>query len=110
MPTFLVISRHSPENCNTFNEKARKATLELMGKLDGLLKKHGVKRVGAWVVLGGEHLNFMVFEAPSLEAFQKFSMEPEVRALNAYNTNETKIAMTIEESMKLLTQAKQPRT
>jgi len=101
MPTFLVISRHSPENCATFNEKARKIQIELMGKLDGLLKKHGVKRVGAWTVPGGEHLSFMVFEAPSLEAFQKFSMEPEIKALNAYSTNETKLVMTIEEAMKL---------
>jgi len=101
MPTFLVISRHSPENCPTFNEKARKAQIEALSKLDGLSKKHGIKRIGAWIVGGGEHLNFMVFEAPSQEAFQKFGMEPEIRVLNAYNTNETKLVMTIEEAMKL---------
>jgi len=48
MPTFMVIASHSPENCDWFNEKSQKTTLKFMGKLDELLKKHGVKMVGAW--------------------------------------------------------------
>ena len=49
MPTFLMISRHSPENCDAFNEEARKVTMELMGKLEGLVKKHGIKMLWVWV-------------------------------------------------------------
>ena len=105
MPTFLMISRHSPENCDMYNEKARKVTLELMGKIEGLLKKHGVKMVGGWIV-PTEHLMFGVFEAPSLEAFQNFGMEPEIAAMNAYNTAEIKIAMSLEEAMAMLQQAR----
>jgi hypothetical protein len=35
MPTFLMISRHSPENCPMFNEKTRKVMMECMDKIDG---------------------------------------------------------------------------
>jgi len=101
MPTFLIISRHSPENCPLNNEKMKAMTLELPGKLGGLEKKHGVKRVGAWTVIP-EHLLVWVYEAPSSEALQKFSMEPELLKWMAFNTSEIKLAMSLEESMKLL--------
>jgi hypothetical protein len=39
MPTFLIISRHSPENCPMNNEKMKRLTLELPDKLGGLEKK-----------------------------------------------------------------------
>ena len=107
MPTFMVISRHSPEYCPEFNEKVRKAILELMGKMDGLLKKHGVKMVGAWFgFVSTEHTYYMVFEAPSLEAFQKLSMEPELLAASAHDSQETKIVKNLEEIMKELQQVK----
>jgi len=101
MPTFLMISRHSPENCPLNNEKMKAMTLELPDKLGRLEKKHGVKRVGAWTVVP-EHLLVWVYEAPSSEALQKFSMEPELLKWMAFNTSEIKLAMTLEESMKLL--------
>ena len=105
MPTFLMISRHSAENCPLNNEKMKKMTLELPGKLSGLEKKHGVKRVGAWTVIP-EHLLIWVYEASSSDALQKFSMEPEIVKWMAWNTSEIKLAMSLEESMKLLKKAK----
>jgi hypothetical protein len=101
MPTFLIISRHSPENCPMNNEKMKKLTLELPDKLGGLEKKHGIKRTGVWTVIP-EHLVVWVYEAPSSEALQKFSMEPEIAKWMAWNTNEIKLAMSLEESNKLL--------
>jgi len=107
MPTFMVISRHSPEYCPEFNEKVRKAVLELMGKMDGLLKKHGVKMVGAWFgFVPSAHTNYMVYEAPSVEALQKLSMEPDVLAASAYDSQETIIVKSLEEIMKELQPAK----
>jgi hypothetical protein len=105
MPIFLLISRHSSENCPLFNEKARKVSMEYFSKLDGLLKKHGVKVLGCWNV-STEHLTFAVFEAPSFEAFQKLGMEPAVLALSAYETYEVKSALGMEEIAKMLRQAK----
>ncbi len=101
MPTFMVILRHSPENCDWFNEKSRKATLELMDKVDELMKKHDIKLLGAWTSDRGGHETFWVVEAPSVEAFQKFGMEPEVLATLAYRTMQTNIVMSLEEEMKL---------
>ncbi|MFH1327327.1 MAG: DUF3303 family protein [Candidatus Bathyarchaeota archaeon] len=105
MPTFLVIQRHSPENCPRHNEKTRKIRLEFMDKAEAIMKKHGVKMVGGWVV-HAEHLTVAVFEAPSLEAFQKCAMEPEHEKMSAYNTMEVKLAMSIEEATKILKQTK----
>jgi len=88
-----------------FNEKARKVTLQLVNKMEGLLKKHGVKMVGLWQV-PTEHLIFEVYEAPSYEAFQKLGREPELLAWSAYNTMEMKSAISIEEATQRLLQAK----
>ena len=88
-----------------FNEKARKVSLQLVNKMEGLLKKHGVKMVGLWQV-PTEHLIFEVYEAPSLEAFQKLGREPEIQAWYAYNTTEMKIALSAEEAAQMLLQAK----
>jgi hypothetical protein len=101
MPIFLIISRHSAENCPLNNEKMKAMTLALPAKLGGLEKKHGVKRVGAWTVVP-EHLLIWIYEALSSDALQEFSMEPEIIKWMAWNTSEIKLAMSLEESMKLL--------
>ena len=101
MPTFLIISRHSAENCPLNNEKMKAMTLALPAKLVGLEKKHKVKRIGAWTVVP-EHLLVWVYDAPSSDALQEFSMEPEMVKWMAWNTSEIKLAMSLEESMKLL--------
>jgi hypothetical protein len=103
MPTFLVIARHSPENCALFNEKARKASLAYMKKLDTWSKKYGVKVVGSADV-PSEHLHVMICEAANLEAFEKLGTEPEVMAMGAYSTIEIKTALNMEEIMKMLQQ------
>lgn len=109
MPIFLIISRHSPENCPMNNEKMKELTLELPAKLGGLEKKHCVKRVGAWTVIP-EHLLVWVYEAPSSEALQNFSLEPEMVKWMAWNTSEIKLAMSLEESIHLLNKPNMNRT
>jgi uncharacterized protein (DUF1330 family) len=105
MPTYLMISKHSPENCPMFNEKTRKVYMDYLSKRDGLLKKHGIKMLGWWNI-HLEHLIVAVLEMPSLDAFQKFTMEPEFNALTAFSTYEMKMASTMEEAQKMLQQAK----
>ena len=100
MPTFLMISRHTPENCPMYNEKAKKVYLDFWDNRDKTMKKHGVKMLGAYVA-NVEHLLIFVFEAPSYEVFQKCSIEPEIVALNAYSSNELIIASTMEDAMKM---------
>lgn len=98
---FLQISRHAPESCPMHNEKVKKATVDLMTKMGSLTKKHGIKVVGGWNSIP-EHLVVVVYDAPSLDAVMKFSMEPEVMSWSGYNTTETRPVMTLEESMKFL--------
>jgi hypothetical protein len=64
------------------------------------------KMVGGWSV-SSEHLMVTVYEAPTIEAFQKFRMEPEcAKWIHAQDTSEVKIVQTFEESMKALKEAK----
>jgi hypothetical protein len=105
MPIFILISRHSPQNCPMFNEKARKAIMEYMSKIDGLTKKHGVKRLGSWSV-HTEHLSFEVYEAPSFDAFWKLGMEPAILAVSEFETYEIKAATSFEEAAQMLKQSR----
>ncbi len=101
MPAIIVFQRHSVENCPMNNEKMKKMALEITDKLPALTKKHGIKMVGSWGV-ASEHLNIIVYEAPSLDVFLKLQMEPAIMKWVAQHTTEIKVAMTLEESMKLL--------
>jgi hypothetical protein len=101
MPLFLMISRHAPENCPICNAQTRKVYMDMFNKMEGTLKKHGVKLIWGGSVYT-EHLSVYIFDAPSLEAFQKASMEPEVLAISAYETSEVKLAMGMTEAVKML--------
>lgn len=98
---FLQTARHSAESCPMHNEKVKKIMADLFAKMGPLSKKHGIKMVGGWASIP-EHLTVMVYDAPSMEAMLKFSMEPEVMAWISHHTTETRPVMTIEEVMKLL--------
>jgi L-rhamnose mutarotase len=102
MPTFLLISRHAPESCWMFNEKTRQIHVNLLNKLESLLKKYSINLLGAWFVLP-EHTLYEVFDAPSLEAFQKMAMEPEIVQWSAFNTMEIKMVATVDDVKRLLT-------
>jgi hypothetical protein len=45
-----------------------------------------------------------VFDAPTLEAFQKMAMEPEILQWSAFNTMEIKLVATVDDIQKLLAQ------
>ena len=105
MPTFLLTSRHSPEACAQFVEKSRKIALALAENIEALAKKHGVKVVGLWSAMP-EHIVVSIYEAPSLEAFQKLSMEPEFLAWSSCTTTKTRIVSGLEDIVKKLKQAK----
>jgi hypothetical protein len=108
MPTFLVISKHNPDVCAMYNETSVKTLVDYMSKAGELEAKHGVKTVGGWNV-PPEHLVVQVFEAPSFEAFQAFSMEPEVMNLAKWQTMEVKVAMTLDEVWQMMQQMPQQK-
>ena len=50
------------------------------------------------------HLSVQVLEAPTFEAFQAFSMEPEVMKMSSVDTMEIKAAITLEEAGQMMMQ------
>lgn len=100
MPLYLTIQQHNPESCPVNNEKVKKIAINLMSKMEQLTKKHGIKVIGAWHSME-DHVVVMVYDVPSIEAMQKFMMEPEVLNFNAYQTSHTRLVTTLEEAMKL---------
>jgi hypothetical protein len=87
MPTFLLISRHNPESCWMFNEKNRQIYADLFGRLEEILKKHQVTMIGCWFDIPG-HALYEVYDAPSLDSFQKMGMEPEIASWSSFNTTQ----------------------
>jgi hypothetical protein len=105
MPTFMTIARHSPESCPMRNEKGRKLVLDVTTKMESVTKKYGVKMLGMWSD-PREHLIVSIYESPSLEAFQKLSMAPELEAWNALNSTETKVGYGLKDIEKMVKQIK----
>jgi len=103
MATFLMISRHTPQNCPLFNAETRKVYAAWLAKWQEMAMKHGIKFVAACSV-HSEHLTVGILEAPSLEAIQRYSMEPEIMAMNSVDTTELKLATSMDEGIKLLQQ------
>ncbi len=67
------------------------------------MKKYQITMLGAWFALS-EHTLYEVFNAPTLEAFQKMAMEPEILQWSAFNTMEIKLVATVDDVKRLLAQ------
>jgi hypothetical protein len=63
MPTVLIFSRHTPENCPLNNEKMKKMSFEFTAKLEEIAKKNGVRIIGNWAVMP-EHLTIARARSP----------------------------------------------
>jgi len=103
MSTFLVISRHSPESCWISNAKTRQIHLNLVKGLESLLKKHKITMLGCWFDLPG-HTLYEFYDSPTLEAFQKMAMEPEILQWGTFNTMEIRMVNSMDDVMPLLNQ------
>jgi hypothetical protein len=104
MPVSMYISRHTPNDCPAFHEKHRKSTVELIGTMDALTKKHGIKLLGSWTDFP-EHIIYMVFEG-NLDAMQKFQMEPCMMEWLSWNTIDRRLMSKNEEVLEMLKKAK----
>ena len=77
--------------------------MNLLKKLESLTKKYNIFLMGAWFALS-EHTLYEVFDAPTLEAFEKLAMEPEIVQWSAFNTMEIKLVATVDDVKRLLAQ------
>jgi len=67
------------------------------------MKKYDIKCRAPGFVLP-EHTLYEVFDAPSLDVFQKMAMEPEIVQWSAFNTMEMKLVATVDDVKRLLAQ------
>ena len=86
-----------------FHEKTRQIHLNLLNTLESLLKKYQMTLLGCWFDLPG-HTLYEVYDAPSLDVFQKMSMEPEIVQWSSFNTMEIKLVSTLDDVMRVLKQ------
>lgn len=97
----MQISKHAPENCPMMIESTMKVTEALITKLDSLTAKHGIKLVGSWTD-HPMHVIYNIYETPNMEAFLKYSEEPECIAWLGFNTVETKVVQSLQDSKNML--------
>ena len=86
-----------------FDAKSKQIHRNLLDTLESLLKKYQITLLGCWFDLPG-HALYEVYDAPSLEAFQKMSMEPEIVQWSSFNTMEIKLVSTLDDVMTVLKQ------
>ncbi|HVP16756.1 MAG TPA: DUF3303 family protein [candidate division Zixibacteria bacterium] len=97
----MLFMKHTAESCPMHEEKIRKLYMEFYDQMGPLMKKYGIKMVGAWSSMS-DHLSVAVLDVPSQEAMVRFWMEPAAMAFAGYLTIETRPVMTLEETMKFL--------
>lgn len=101
----MMISKHTGETCPGYNAKWQKIYLNFFEKAEALTKKYGIKQVSTWTD-HPMHTAYMVFEAPSFEAFMAFSMEPEVDVILAGTCARVFPVLTAEQVYMMIKQAK----
>jgi hypothetical protein len=101
----MMISKHTGETCPGFSAKWKKIYLNYFEKAEALSKKHGIKTVGMWTD-HPMHTAYILFEAPSFEAFMAFSMEPDVEAILGGTCARVFPVLTGEQVYTMIKQAK----
>jgi hypothetical protein len=84
----MQVAKHSPEVCPAYNDKYRAVTLKWFESAEANCAKFGVKMIGFWTD-HPNHLVFMLFDAPSMEAMIGLSMTPETMAMMAFQSIKT---------------------
>jgi hypothetical protein len=84
-----------------FDERNRKITADLFNALDGIMKKYQITLKGCWFDIPG-HTLYEVYDAPSLEAFQKMGMEATIAPWSSFNTMEILTVTPLEEIQGML--------
>ena len=101
----IQIISHSPESCPLGNPKNLDLIMDWFEKVGSIAAKYDVKVIGVWTDRWG-HTSWAIFEAPSMEKFFKFELEPVNVARVAFNSVETRMVTNAEESLSFFTQYK----
>jgi hypothetical protein len=101
----MQVIRHSPESCPLGDPKKLEVMIKWLENIESIAFKYGIKVLGVWTDRWG-HTSWVAFEAPSMETFSKFELEPENLARVTFNHIETTIVTTAKETLSFFTQFK----
>ncbi len=96
---FVIVARHSPENCPSSNAKIRQIMAEGAGQIPNIAKKLGL-RIITVNVFGPDHEILAVVEADRIEPVRDFAFETRLAQWNTVNIHAT---WTMEEAMAKVT-------
>ncbi|MDH3364992.1 MAG: hypothetical protein OEM29_03165 [Thermoplasmata archaeon] len=80
----LQIAKHSAESCPMYEHKYKSMAVKWYEKVEEQAAKHKVKVLGIWNDHSG-HAVYAIYEAPDMDAYMHFQMEPECMAPLAFN-------------------------
>ncbi len=92
---FVIVARHSPENCPSSNAKIRELMKQGAGEVPNIAKKLGVKII-TLNVFGPDHEILAVVEANGIDPVRDFAFESRLAQWNTVNIHAT---WTMEEAM-----------
>jgi len=89
---------HLPESCPLGKPKNLDIMIQWIEGLESLTAKYAVKVVGIWVDRVG-HTIYAVFDAPNMEAFTSFEIDPQNIPIITFNTIEKRVVTSIKETL-----------
>lgn len=92
---FVIVARHSPENCPSSNAKIRELMKQGAGEVPNIAKKLGVKII-TLNVFGPDHEILAVVEANGIESVREFALQSRLMQWNTVNIHAT---WSMEEAM-----------
>jgi hypothetical protein len=105
MPTFVIRTIHTPDQCPTSNSKLRDRIQEQGPQIPKTAERLGVKIIVGPLVLGSEHEGVLVVEAERIEAINDFLLES---GLIQWQTCRVSFAQSMPEALGELHRAPAP--
>lgn len=101
----LQTLRHAPESCPLGCPKNLDTVMDWLKNLENMTAKYGIKVVGVWTDRTA-HTSYAVFEAPSMDAFTKFEVDPQNIPIVTFNHVEKRVVTTASETIAFFTEFK----
>ncbi len=105
MPTFVITTVHTPDQCPTSNSRLRKRIQELGPQIPKIAERLGIKMVVGPLVLGSEHGGVVVVEADRIEAVNDFLLES---GLIQWQSCRVSLAQTMADALGELSKVPEP--
>jgi uncharacterized protein with GYD domain len=80
----MQILSHPAELCPSHENKFKGISVNWYEKVDSVASKHGIRFLGSYADTS-MHDIYAMYDTPSMDAFMKFSMEPEMMGMMQFN-------------------------